>query len=222
MLSPEAEAILEQMYTSPTLEGSDGLVEIDAGTRIDRTLGAELHRLIRENNVQRSLEVGLAYGFSTIWIMDALPEGGTHVAMDPGQFSYWHGVGLTQARKLSGKNFEFIEDMSIHVLSDRIRAGDRFDFIFIDGNHRFDDVLTDFYLADQILKPGGVMVLDDVWMASIRTVANYVLKNRAYEVIAQRSPGMVAMRKQKDDDRNWRHFRPFAVATQQLGGFGDS
>jgi len=218
MLSPEAEAILSEMYSAPQLEGNEGPVEIDPITRIDRTKGAELNRLVRENGTKDSLEIGLAYGFSTIWIMDGLSSDGHHIALDPFQSSLWKGVGQTQAQRLPGKRFELLEDYSIHALSDFIRAGKRFDFIFIDGNHRFDDVLVDFYLSDQALKVGGLMVLDDMWMASIRTVAAFVVANRAYQVVRQASPGIFAMRKLKDDDRSWRHFRPFGVAKQQRGG----
>ena len=220
MLSPEAEAILSEMYSAPTLEGANGPVEINAITRVDKVKGSELNRLVRENGVRNSLEVGLAYGFSTIWIMDGLPDEGRHTAIDPFQHSGWGGVGVTQAKRLPRKQFQFLEDYSIHALSDFIRAGDRFDFIFIDGNHRFDDVLVDFYLADQLLKVGGVMALDDTWMASIRTVLSFVLSNRAYQLLPQRSDRMVALRKQKDDDRHWRSFSPFAVATSQPGGLG--
>jgi predicted O-methyltransferase YrrM len=219
MLSAEAETILGEMYSAPQLQGSDGLVEIDPVTRIDRTKGAELNRLVRENGTSVSLEIGLAYGFSTIWIMDALASDGRHIALDPCQSSLWKGVGRTQAERLPGKRFELLEEYSIHALSDFIRAGKRFDFIFIDGNHRF-DVLVDFYLSDQALEVGGLMVLDDMWMASIRTVAAFVVGNRAYEMVRQASPGILALRKLRDDDRNWRHFRPFAVATQQQGGLG--
>lgn len=220
MLSAEAEAILSEMYSAPKLEGTDGLVEIDRITKVDKEGGGELNRLVRENGVKRSLEIGLAYGFSTIWIMDALAPDGEHIALDPFQASLWHGVGATQARRLDSKRFTLIEDYSIHVLSDFIRAGKSFDFIFIDGNHRFDDVLVDFYLADQVLEVGGLLVLDDTWMASIRTVLGFVLANRAYEIVPQRSPRMAALRKLKADDRDWRHFRPFPVTTQQQGGLG--
>lgn len=219
-LSPQAQIILDEMYSAPSLEGLNGEVAIDQVTRVDPVKGAELYRLVRESGAQKSLEVGLAYGFSTIWIMDALEEGGSHVAIDPFQSSYWHGVGLVQARRLSGKTFTFLEDYSIHALSDFIRAGDRFDFIFIDGNHRFDDVLVDFYLADQILNVGGIMVLDDTWMASIRTAHKFVLANRAYQPVPQKGRTMAALRKTRDDDRDWRHFRPFEVITEQVGGLG--
>lgn len=219
ILSKDAQAILNDMYSGRPLQGGDGPVEIDTVTRVDKLAGVELNRLVREAGAKRSLEVGLAYGFSTIWIMDALAEGGSHIAIDPFQMSYWSGVGATQAQRLTARSFRLIEDFSIHALSDLIRAGERFDFIFIDGNHRFDDVLVDFYLADQLLAEGGIMALDDSWMASIRTVANFVAANRAYELVRQRSPGMTVFRKLRDDDRNWRHFRPFEVQATQPGGF---
>ena len=211
MLSSEAETILSEMYSARQLEGADGQVEIDQVTRVDRMKGEEINRIVRENKVEKSLEIGLAYGFSAIWIMDALPKCGSHTAIDPFQASTWSGVGATQANRLRGRRFQLIEDYSIHALSDLIRAGERFDFVFIDGNHRFDDVLVDFYLSDQILKPGGVLALDDIWMPSIRTVASFVLTNRAYEPIRQRSGRMAVLRKHRDDDRDWRHFRPFSV-----------
>ena len=218
MLSAEADAILNDLYNAPKVQGANGLVEIDPITRIDKTAGSELNRLVRESKTKKSLEIGLAYGFSTIFIMDALASAGSHIAIDPFQATLWHGVGATQATRLSPKRFKWLEDYSIHVLSDYIRAGERFDFIFIDGNHRFDDVLVDFYLSDQTLKVDGLLVLDDIWMASIRTVLSYVLANRAYEIVPLKSPRMIALRKLKDDDRSWRHFRPFNVATQQPGG----
>src|SRR4029079_7126758 len=151
--------------SAPKLEGSNGPVEIDRITKVDEEAGAELNKLVRESRAKRSLEIGLAYGFSTIWIMDALAPDGEHIALDPFQSSYWHGVGATQARRLSSKRFQLLEEYSIHALSDFIRAGKTFDFIFIDGNHRFDDVLVDFYLADQVLEVAGWMILDYRWMA---------------------------------------------------------
>ena len=220
MLSSDAEAVLGDMYTKSHVEGANGPVGLDQKVRVDETKGSELFRLVRESGATKSLEIGLAYGFSAIWILDALPGGGSHTAIDPFQFSDWHGVGVTQARRLAGKDFRFLEEYSIHALSDFIRTGERFQFIFIDGNHRFDDVLVDFYLADQLLNVGGILVLDDTWMASIRTVLSFVLANRSYEPLAQKSHRMAALRKLKTDDRDWRHFRPFRVATEQVGGFG--
>jgi len=37
----------------------------------------------------------------------------------------------------------------------------KFDFIYIDGDHRYEGVKRDIELAIPLLKPGGVMLLDD-------------------------------------------------------------
>lgn len=49
-------------------------------------------------------------------------------------------------------------------------AAEKFDLIFIDGSHRFDDVLVDFTLAAELCPIGGSIVFDDAFMKSIWTV----------------------------------------------------
>jgi predicted O-methyltransferase YrrM len=216
MLSRQAQAILDEMYSARMLEGADGPVAIDEVTRISRSEGAELRRLVQENSVRNTLEVGLAYGFSTIWIMDALPPDGSHTAIDPFQHSEWSGVGARQASRLTGRSFTLIEERSIHALPELIRAGRRFGLIFIDGNHRFDDVLVDFHLCDQLLEVGGIMAFDDLRMPSVRSVVNFVASNCAYERLPEADANMAAFRKRADDDRDWQHFVPFAVPQRPM------
>jgi hypothetical protein len=111
-------------------------------------------------------------------------------------------------------DFHWIDDLSIHALSDFIRRGERFDFIYIDGAHRFDDVLVDFYLSDQALKVGGHIAFDDMWMGSIKTVANFIRRNRAYKEISDPGANMMILRKEREDNRDWEHFTAFRVATE--------
>ena len=40
-------------------------------------------------------------------------------------------------------------------------ASQKFDFIYVDGSHEFNDVLSDIFFSFQILKIGGIMVMDD-------------------------------------------------------------
>ena len=40
-------------------------------------------------------------------------------------------------------------------------AGECFDFIYIDGDHRAAPVFMDAHLAWQLLKPQGIMIFDD-------------------------------------------------------------
>ena len=85
----------------------------------------------------------------------------------------------------------------------------------IDGNHRFDDVLVDFYLSDQLVSPGGLLIFDDMWMPSVRTVVNFILTNRQYKIVSQPIRNMMVLKKLADDDRDWCHFENFKVYNQK-------
>jgi predicted O-methyltransferase YrrM len=170
---------------------------------------------MRTHSTELSLEIGLAYGFSVIWMLDALRSRNSslHVSIDPFEKSRWGGIGLYQVQRLAYETrFNWKNDLSIHALSDLIREAAKFDFVFIDGNHRFDDVIVDFYLSDQILKPGGLIAFDDMWMPSIQSAVSFVLNNRDYALVPQPVGNMTVIKKKRNDDRDWRHFNNFSVA----------
>ena len=63
-------------------------------------------------------------------------------------------------------------------------SGQRIDFAFIDGWHTFDYAMIDFFYVDLLLKPGGVLVIDDAWSyRAIRKLACYIVKDRRDEPI---------------------------------------
>jgi predicted O-methyltransferase YrrM len=215
-LNKDTVDLLAEMYRADTLYGtqSDQPVTLNKVPRILIEQGATMNSLMRSHSVKRSLEIGFAYGFSTIWMLDALRprRNALHVAVDPYELSLWQGVGLTQVKRLaSGVRFEWIENFSIHALSDLIRKKEKFDFIFIDGNHRFDDVIVDFHLSNQLLHPRGLVAFDDMWMNSVRSATNFIINNLPYEIITQPVENMLVLRKSGYDTRDWRHFNTFEV-----------
>ena len=223
-LSPRGLETLADMYSAKALLGSDadGPVPIDRTTRISIAQGAELHRLIRTNRYRQTIEIGFAYGFSTIWILDALSGlgGASHIAIDPHERGPWSGIGLRQVERLglSDPIFRWIEDDSALALPGLIRDGTRADFVFIDGNHRFDDTLVDFYLSDKLLKPGGMIAFDDMWLESIRAVASFIGSNREYKRVETPVENMAVFRKQGPDSRPWHHFRSFRTEFRPVRG----
>lgn len=44
-------------------------------------------------------------------------------------------------------------------------AGARFDLVYVDGSHRFADVVSDAFAGFDALKPGGIMIFDDYLMS---------------------------------------------------------
>ena len=55
-----------------------------------------------------------------------------------------------------------------------------YDLVFIDGKHTFDFALVDFFYADLLVRVGGYVAFDDLWMPSILRAVNFVLRNRDY------------------------------------------
>ena len=208
---------MAEMYSASQLRGTEGdqPINLVSITRISIAQGAQINRIIRQSEIIKSLEIGFAYGFSTVWILDALRSriGSRHIAIDPFEITLFCGIGLEQVKRLStAPVFEWIAEHSIHALSRLIKSGEKFDFIFIDGNHRFDDILVDFYLSDQLISPGGLMVFDDVWMPSVQTVINFILTNRQYKIVSQPIRNMTVLKKFADDNRDWNHFESFKVS----------
>ena len=213
---PFRSALLSMYRNEPQL-GSDGkLCEIDRLTRTEPANGMWLYDLYRRLTPTASLEVGFAYGFSTLFFLAAIAKNGTgaHTAIDLFEHSAWKGVGIEKVRQVSANAFRFIGDTDVQAAADLARERRAFDFIFIDGNHRFDDVLVDFTLFAPLLNKGGCIVFDDMWMRSIRSAVSFIQTNRHDFRQIPSAPSLAAFERIGDDTRLWDHFLPFAVAQE--------
>ena len=83
---------------------------------------------------------------------------------------------------------------------------------FIDGNHRFDNVLIDFVIADHLCAPGSYIILDDALFPAIETVVNFVRTNRP-EIAVHSFPvhNSCVLHKLRDHALGWGDFEPFDV-----------
>lgn len=149
--------------------------------------GETLQRLIREHRPRTTLEIGLAYGVSALFICEALAavNGEKHIAIDPLQQG-WGDIGLLNLERAGfAPMIEFHSQPSHRALPALDAAGRRVDFAFIDGWHTFDYVMVDFFYVDRLLNVNGVVVLDDAWSyPAIRKLARYIATNRRYAPIA--------------------------------------
>ena len=88
----------------------------------------------------------------------------------------------------------------------------RSSFLLVDGDHHFDGVLADFFMADQILSEDGFIVIDDARFPAIETLVQFIIHNRSdYEVSLLEIPNTAVLRKVSTDQRSWEHFAPFPV-----------
>lgn len=149
--------------------------------------GRVIQHAIEVAKPKLACEVGLAYGISSLYILDAMQQHGNGrlIGMDPAQHDgTWRGGGLFNLQRAGFiDRYEFHEDTSQRVLPRLAAAGTRIQFGFIDGWHTFDHTLVDFFYIDQMLDVGGVLVPDDVGYPSLRRLAHFMVTNRDYEIL---------------------------------------
>jgi SAM-dependent methyltransferase len=128
------------------------------------------------------LEIGSFEGMSACFTIEALLGSVTgetqFVAVDEWVQTYQHenidmaavearfdrnaATALARAGQKGAKvNFEKLKGRSAEILPQMIGAKLKFDFIYVDGDHRADAVLRDLIHSFDLLNPGGVLIADD-------------------------------------------------------------
>jgi predicted O-methyltransferase YrrM len=161
--------------------------DFDVVTVPERDCDALRDLLIAEG-VETIVEVGLAYGRSALAIGEALvaveASRPLHVIIDPMQATEWSNVGwrLLRSAGLDTIARLLLQPSSMalpHLIAERLTA----DAAFVDGSHRFHEVFVDLYFLRKIVRPGGLIVLDDHWWPSVRTAAHYFEANMGWRVV---------------------------------------
>lgn len=216
-------AVLQEVLESKEVVDAAGhRIRLDSNVAPDE--GLYLYHLIKENNMTRTLEVGMAYGVSAMYIAQAhrdldhsgrVPIGHaddtsshrSHVAIDPFQSTQWKSVGSYNLMRAGLRDLVQLVEQESHFALPQLAMHERetFQLCFIDGMHLFDYTLVDFYYSDLLLSTGGYVVFDDAHMESVQKVIAHVLKNRAYLKIDNglNSQRVVTLQKQRSDDRRW-------------------
>jgi predicted O-methyltransferase YrrM len=164
---------------------------------VEPDLGVALRDLAIAEGAERTIEVGLALGMSALFLCQAiLGRGGRHVAVDPFQKDSWNGAGLRTLRDAGVEDVvEVIEEESQLALPRLVSEGREFDFAFVDGDHRFEGVFLDLYFLTRLVKSGGLIVVDDMWMQAVRTAVAYVERNLGAMVEPDALPGAFRWRR---------------------------
>ncbi len=209
---PFRRALLSMYDNRPQL-GEDGFEHpLDNVARISAAQGMWLYELCRQVAPSATLEIGLAYGFSTIFFLAARQKNrrGTHTAIDPFQRQNWAGIGLQNGRRFDGEHFRFMEEPSATALARLVHEGRQFEVIFIDGSHLFDAVLLDFTLSASLCPLAGHIIFDDLWMPATERAVSFVRTNRRdfAEVLTPIS-NIAAFWRVGQDTRDWMHFVDF-------------
>lgn len=209
-----------RLYAAEQAVGETGKITPLWPVGMTRDAGDFLRDLVLRERAGSTVEVGLGLGLSSLAIVEGLLASGragvAHVSIDPGQ-DWCDRAGVrTIAESGAAGIVQIIEKPSAIVLGQLWDQGRTFDLAFIDGAHWFDSVLVDLFLAMRVVKPGGLIVMDDHWMPSVQTVLAYAVTNFGFtlELFDAQGPGkrLVALRNtDAPHRRSWDHFAPFSA-----------
>lgn len=182
MGDPETE-LIDTIYRSGRVKTEAG-IELPLHSAIDPEESAFIAKLIAEHGCSRAIEIGCAYGLSSLRIAGSVlsnsPEA-TLTIIDPYQQSQWKNTGVANLLRAGFAQFELIEKTSETALPALLEQGRQFDFALIDGWHTFDHTLLDFFYLNRMLKVGGVLVFDDVTYPSVNRCIRYIRQYPCYQ-----------------------------------------
>lgn len=182
-MSEQIRDVLESVHRTGVVEArSTGESHDVFPVAITAAEGQALREWIVRERASRTIEVGLGYGISTLYICDGIlsvdRERAAHVAIDPHQATSFADCGV-QLLEEAG----VVERVEIHAEDSRLllprfaREGRPFDFAFIDGNHRFDGVFLDLMYLGRLVRRGGLLFVDDYHLAAIQKAVGFCVTN---------------------------------------------
>ena len=174
--------VVDEIYARKNVRDSAG-VEYAVHSEIPMLYADALYRTVLEIKPEVTIEVGMAFGLSSLAVGGALLElgkGGRLISIDPNQDDQWHGVGRANLKRIGFERHELMVDKSFNALPELLRRGTAANFAYIDGWHTFDYVLNDFFYIDKMLSVGGVVGFNDVSWRSVHKVLGFLRGHRRY------------------------------------------
>jgi Methyltransferase domain len=139
-----------------------------------------IRELMRRTRPLRTLEVGLSFGGSALAFCASHQELGRppeaqHTALDPFQTTVWDSCGLMALERAGLMGYmDFRQTYSALALPRLIEGAARFDLVYVDGSHLFEDVFVDAYFITRLLNEGGIVAFDDSGNPHIAKVLQFL------------------------------------------------
>jgi predicted O-methyltransferase YrrM len=177
----------------------------------------EIRKALIQTKAKETLEVGFAYGTSALIFAEHHQRmnnsGISHTILDPNQFGteegHWNGIGAENLRRVGfakGRNYRLIEETSILALPALLKkhGSGWLDVALIDGWHLFDYTLIDIFYCLEMLRVGGILIIDDKRMKAISAVGKYVVRAYPHIVdVCQSCRSVLILKKKSSDTRDW-------------------
>jgi predicted O-methyltransferase YrrM len=166
---------------------SDGSTHTLFPVSVSAVEGEALRGWVTRERATRTIEVGLGYGISALFIGQALLSSGAadarHVSLDPYQASRFADCGLQFLDEAGlSELVEFHAEESQIALPRFLTEGRSFDLGFVDGNHRFDGVFLDLVHLGRLVRAGGIVFLDDYQLPAVARAASFCATNLGWSL----------------------------------------
>ena len=173
------------IYSSKVVATPEGEL-LTLNSAIDPNEGKAILSILKANpEFTKTIEIGCAFGLSSLYICEATigrPQV-LHTIIDPFQTSSWKSVGINNLKKAGVANFKLLEERSEIALPKLLKEEQVYDFALIDGWHTFDHTLIDFFYLEKLVRPGGIIAIDDVHLSGINKLVRYLMNYPNLEIV---------------------------------------
>ena len=141
--------------------------------------GLKIFELIKKYKPKKLIEIGLACGISTGYMLSAINPGDKLYSVDPFQKIEWDRFGLINANyivnelELPKNTHHWIPLFSENYFD---KTNDKYDFMLIDGDHSYEGTMIDLMGSLKILNKGGILAVDDVLHEEVGKAAKSFFK----------------------------------------------
>lgn len=186
--------------------------------------GDVLRDLLVAENAGCVIEIGLAYGSSALAILEGLVSVGRpdirHLIIDPYQDAFHHAGWDAVAAADPGHLCSLVNERSQLALARLVSEHLAADAAFVDGSHHFHNVFLDLCFLREIVRPGGLLVLDDCQWPSVATAARYFEVNLAWRPLTISRPTRLRAFRLPDPrvEPAFDSFKPFGPPAQTHTG----
>jgi predicted O-methyltransferase YrrM len=154
---------------SKTFSSNSRQIKQIADKGVSKTFQSELlYKLIHFLNCNTCLELGTSIGLNTLYLARACKTGQVISIEGNKELSDFAGK-LTKENNIH--NTQFISAKFDDVLPDLLKGLPVLDFLYVDGNHRYDATLNYFNLALSKQQESTVIVFDDIYWSKGMTRA---------------------------------------------------
>jgi predicted O-methyltransferase YrrM len=180
---PRVRSVIERLVRDGTVVArSDGTLHELFPVAASAAEGEALRGWVLREEATRTIEIGLGYGISALHVCEGLlvnagPEG-HHTVIDPYQAPRFSDCGLQLLGEagVSGMVEHHAEESQL-ALPRLLWEARVFDLAFVDGNHRFDGIFVDLVYLGRLVRPGGVVFLDDYQLPAVARAVSFFLTN---------------------------------------------